>query len=64
MNENDYAQVYVDDAGEWRYRVYAGNHQQIGKSEEGYVSKSNALRALKRSRPDIVFISEIKDKDV
>jgi uncharacterized protein YegP (UPF0339 family) len=56
--KNDYAHVYEDGAGEWRYAVFAGNHRQFDKSEEGLASKSNALRALKRKHPHIEYITE------
>lgn len=56
--KNDYAHVYEDKAGEWRYAVFAGNHRQFDKSEEGLASKSNALRALKRKHPHIEYITE------
>ncbi|TXH10470.1 MAG: hypothetical protein E6R04_05195 [Spirochaetes bacterium] len=56
--KNDYAHVYEDKAGEWRYAVFAGNHRQFDKSEEGLATKSNALRALKRKHPHIEYITE------
>ncbi|HQW88321.1 MAG TPA: hypothetical protein PK478_00635 [Nitrospira sp.] len=56
--KNDYAEVYTDAAGEWRYAVFAGNHRQFDKSEEGLACKSNALRALKRKHPHIEYITE------
>ena len=56
--KNDYAHVYEDKAGEWRYAVFAGNHRQFDKSEEGLASKANALRALKRKHPHIGYITE------
>lgn len=54
----DYAEVYEDAAGEWRFRVFAANHEQIGPSEEGFASKHNARRALARRRPDITIVRE------
>lgn len=56
--KNDYAQVYEDKAGDWRYAVFAGNHRQFDKSEEGLATKSGALRALKRKHPHIEYITE------
>lgn len=56
--KNDYAHVYEDKAGEWRYAVFAGNHRQFDKAEEGLASKSSALRALKRKHPHIEYITE------
>jgi uncharacterized protein YegP (UPF0339 family) len=58
VGENDHAKVYVDSAGEWRFTVQAGNNRVIASSEEGYVSKSNALRALKREHPHVAYITE------
>lgn len=58
ITKNDNAEVYQDTAGEWRYRVFAGNHRQIDKAEEGFNTKSNALRALKRKHPHIEYITE------
>jgi uncharacterized protein YegP (UPF0339 family) len=55
---NDRAEVYLDKANEWRYTVVAGNGFVIGAAEEGFSSKSNALRALKRRHPHIGYITE------
>ena len=56
--ENDYAHVYKDEAGEWRFVVKAGNHRTIASSEEGFTTKSNALRSLKREHPHIQYVTE------
>lgn len=56
--QNDSAEVYIDKAGEWRFTVTAGNHKVIGSSEEGFPTKSNALRALRRRYPHIEYITE------
>ena len=59
--KNDHAEVYEDEAGEWRYRVFAGNHRQFDKAEEGLATKAGALRALKRKHPHIEYITERTD---
>jgi uncharacterized protein YegP (UPF0339 family) len=58
ITKNDNAEVYQDASAEWRYRVFAGNHRQIDKAEEGFNTKSNAIRALKRKHPHIEYITE------
>jgi hypothetical protein len=35
-------QVYRDRRFRWRYRYIAGNHQQIGKPEQGFMRRSYA----------------------
>jgi uncharacterized protein YegP (UPF0339 family) len=40
--------VYQDRAGLWRWRLLAANNRIIADSGEGYASKANALRAVKR----------------
>ncbi len=41
-------QVYEDTKGEWRWRLVAPNGRIIADSGEGYVSRSNAMRAVNR----------------
>jgi uncharacterized protein YegP (UPF0339 family) len=47
--ENDTWEFYKDKKGEWRWRRFATNGQNVGSSAEGYVSKAdckaNAARA-------------------
>lgn len=38
--------VYEDVAGEWRWRLKAGNGETVADSGEGYVTKFNAERAM------------------
>lgn len=38
--------VYQDTAGEYRWRLVAGNGEIIADSAEGYDSKANAHRAI------------------
>lgn len=47
--ENDYTEVYEDQAGEWRWRRKAGNHEIIAVSGEGFASRSNAERSAARA---------------
>lgn len=41
-SEKPPVQFYEDVSNEWRWRVWAGNGQQIGGSEEGFSSKGTA----------------------
>lgn len=43
-----YTEFYEDAAGEWRWRLVAGNGKIIADSAEGYASRSNAMRAWRR----------------
>lgn len=47
-------EVYKDSQGEWRWRRFADNSVQIGKSNEGYKNKSdcesNAIREEKSDK--------------
>lgn len=45
--------VYRDSSGEWRWRTIAGNGQEIGRSEESYVSRSYCLRVAKDRNPGL-----------
>ena len=40
--------VYRDRAGEYRWRVVAGNGRVVADSAEAYASKSNAVKAATR----------------
>lgn len=46
------ATVKRDTAGEWRYRVRAGNGETIDGSE-GYTRRRDAVRGVKTNRPDV-----------
>lgn len=39
-------EVYEDEAGEWRWRLKAGNGETIADGSEGYDSRYNAERAV------------------
>lgn len=41
-------EVYQDRAGEWRWRLRAGNGQIVADSGEGYATSSNARMAIRR----------------
>jgi len=40
-------EVFPDNAGEWRFRLVAGNGEIVATSE-GYTTPSNAQRAIRR----------------
>lgn len=40
-------EYYVDNAGEWRWRLIAANGRIIADSSEGYDSRANCRRAIK-----------------
>lgn len=39
-------ELYTDKAGEWRFRLKAGNGEVIALASEGYSSKSGALNGI------------------
>jgi uncharacterized protein len=51
--------VFRDDAGEWRWRLVAGNGEVIATSGEGYVNRAHALEMAHRMSSDV----EIDDPD-
>ncbi len=55
---DSYVQWYKDDAGEYRFRKRAGNHEIVASSE-GYTTKASVLEAARREYPDL----EIKEVD-
>lgn len=46
-------EVYPDGAGEWRWRRFAGNGEEIGRSEEGYVHRAYAVDVARERNPDV-----------
>lgn len=40
--------IYEDQAGEWRWRLVAGNGRVVADGSESYVSRSNVVRAVRR----------------
>lgn len=57
---SDRVEVYRDDAGEWRWRRFAGNGELVSESGEGYANKSHAVtQAVKlNDEPDMVVTIE------
>lgn len=39
-------QLYKDAAGQWRWRLVAGNNQIVATSGEGYVNKADAVHGI------------------
>lgn len=48
----DIVEIYKDDAGEWRWRRKAPNHEVISQGE-GYTDRFNALTGALRANPDV-----------
>lgn len=44
----DKATLYLDDAGEWRWRRTAENGEEVAASSEGYVDKTDAVENFDR----------------
>lgn len=44
--------IYPDDAGEWRWRLVAGNGRIIASSGEAFSSRWNAARAAAGANPE------------
>lgn len=40
-------EIYLDKKGEYRYRLYASNGENIAISEDGYKSKSGCINGMK-----------------
>jgi len=40
--------IYKDESGFWRWRMKASNGKIVADSGEGYATRSNARRAVKR----------------
>lgn len=41
-------ECYEDASGKWRWRLLAGNNKVIADGSEGYSSRGNMARAIKR----------------
>jgi uncharacterized protein YegP (UPF0339 family) len=50
-------EYFCDDIGEWRWRLKASNGRIISDSGEGYATKGNVKRAIRRHRYLAVFAS-------
>lgn len=48
MKRHCKVETYADAAGEWRWRLVAGNGEVLADSGEGYASRGNLRRALRR----------------
>ncbi|MBB4635120.1 DUF1508 domain-containing protein [Longimicrobium terrae] len=44
--------IYKDDAGEWRWKLQAGNNETIADSGEGYTRRTSCVDAVKRVKRD------------
>lgn len=50
--------VFQDAAGEWRWRLVAGNGRVIADSGEGYTRKEGAERAVARVKESVRRIAQ------
>ena len=48
-----YFECYEDKAGEWRWRLLAGNGRIVGTSGEGYVRRAECLDSVWRLLRDL-----------
>ena len=58
-------QIFKDNAGEFRFRLKAGNHENIGASE-GYKAKSgaeNGIKSVKKNAPSDERYETFEGKD-
>jgi len=39
-------ELFLDDAGKWRWRIIANNGRKVASSGESFASRRNALRAF------------------
>lgn len=46
---------YVDEAGEWRWRRFAANGEQVGASTEGYKNRADCEANAKREAANDVW---------
>lgn len=46
QEEDMYFHLYKDAAGQWRWRLVAGNNQIVATSGEGYVNKADAEHGI------------------
>lgn len=52
--------VYQDDGGVlWRWKLIAANGENIANGSEGYSTKSNAKRAVRRMKVAVVMASVV-----
>ena len=55
------AQVYQDNANEWRYTARGGNWKTVGASEEGYKNRNYAIKRLIDTFPQTETIDIIEE---
>ena len=61
MGPNDTPEIFQDKAGEWRWRLIAGNGEIIATSGEGYVNETHARQMIKRLWPDARTVTRVED---
>jgi hypothetical protein len=57
-------ELFVDSAGEWRWRLVASNEEIIASSGEGYSTKQGAercIQSVKRGAP-VADIEDLTDR--
>jgi uncharacterized protein YegP (UPF0339 family) len=54
-------EVFRDGAGEWRWRTFAGNGEEVAKSEEGYADKGYAVEVASERNPEGLPLFVITD---
>ena len=57
------AQVYKDNAGEWRFIARGGNWKTVGASEEGFKNKSYAIGRLLDTFPQTETLDVLNELD-
>jgi uncharacterized protein YegP (UPF0339 family) len=55
------AQVYTDNAGEWRFVARGGNWKTVGASEEGFKTQNYAITRLLSTFPQTETIDVINE---
>ena len=51
-SDGDRWKIYKDKAGEWRWRRFSKNGNNVGASSEGYHNKSDCIANAKRNAMD------------
>lgn len=54
MGEKYFFRLYKDRAGGWRWRLKSANGQIVADSGESYSQRSNAIRALRMIREQVI----------
>lgn len=54
--------IYEDKAGEWRWRLRAGNNRLVADSGEGYKTQAGCRRAVERLRQEPLIYSRVVNK--